>query len=59
VWGAHSPACTEFLAMTEEEYGKNTTSSFLRDARETVAAIKADGVQNLRVSCFEREIQML
>lgn len=31
----------------EEEYGKNETSSFFRDAQETVAAIKPDGGQNL------------
>lgn len=43
----------------EEEYGKNKPSSFLRDAQETVAAVKPDRGQNLRVNCFEKEIQAL
>lgn len=43
----------------EKEYGKNKTSNFLRDAQETVTAIKLDGGKNLRVICLEKEIQVL
>lgn len=43
----------------EKEYGKNKVGNFLRDAQETVTAIKLDGGQNLRVICFGKEIQAL
>lgn len=43
----------------EEDCGKNETSSFLMNARERVAARKPGGGQNLRVNCFEKEIQSL